>query len=140
MKGNNIYVFDTNALVSATLIKNSVNAKALDLAIETGLIAISSQLLLEFSTVLMRPKLDSYFKTIEERFEPIKKLERHGKLFKPIISIKAALDVNDNFILELAVEANATAIITGDKQLLSLDPFDGIPIINATLFLQRFEK
>ena len=40
--------------------------------------------------------------------------------------------------LSLAVAAKAECIITGDKDLLVLDPFKGILIINAADFLSSF--
>jgi predicted nucleic acid-binding protein len=36
------------------------------------------------------------------------------------------------------VEADAACIITGDKDLLVLNPFQNIPILTATEFLEKF--
>jgi len=38
----------------------------------------------------------------------------------------------------LAFEAAAACIITGDKDLLVLNPFEGIQILTATEFLNAF--
>jgi len=40
--------------------------------------------------------------------------------------------------LELAISAKASCLITGDKDLLILHPFRGIPILNAVDFINSF--
>ena len=46
-------------------------------------------------------------------------------------------DPKDNKILALAVDGRATRIVTGDNDLLSLDPFHGIRIERPDQFLER---
>jgi predicted nucleic acid-binding protein len=41
-------------------------------------------------------------------------------------------------LLELAVAGNASAVVTGDADLLVLSPFCGIPVLRAEDFLFRF--
>ena len=53
-------------------------------------------------------------------------------------TINECRDPKDNKFLELAVSAKASCIITGDKDLLELHPFRGIPILNAADFLNNF--
>ncbi|MGN6802815.1 MAG: putative toxin-antitoxin system toxin component, PIN family [Ginsengibacter sp.] len=52
--------------------------------------------------------------------------------------VNACRDPKDNKFLELAVAAKASCIITGDKDLLELHPFRGIPILTANDFLNDF--
>lgn len=47
-------------------------------------------------------------------------------------------DPKDDKFLELAKSAHADCIVTKDDDLLVLHPFDGIPILNVTDFLNRF--
>ena len=42
----------------------------------------------------------------------------------------------DNRILELAVNGDAGVIVTGDKDLLVLDPFRGVRIVTPAEFLK----
>lgn len=49
--------------------------------------------------------------------------------------IEICRDKKDNMILELAIEAQADAIISNDIDLLVLHPFQNIQIINASDFL-----
>ena len=48
-------------------------------------------------------------------------------------------DPNDDFILECAVTANADLIVTGDKDLLSLESFRGIQILTPRQYLDRID-
>jgi putative PIN family toxin of toxin-antitoxin system len=138
MKQNNCFVLDTNALISAALISTSVNARALDAALENGRFALSEPALQEFIDVIFRKKFDKYFLNDAERFEAIDKIERNAVFFLPKEIITSCRDTKDNKFLELAVAASASCIITGDKDLLVLHPFRNIPILSAAEFLATF--
>ena len=134
---NVLFVFDTNALISAHLIRKSVSAEALDKALNIGNLTFSDNTLTEFTEVLYRSKLDRYF-TSGERDEILATLTFKSVRFIPTANIKASRDSSDDMFLELAVTAEAACLISGDPDLLVLHPFRGIPIMNATDFLQNF--
>jgi uncharacterized protein len=50
--------------------------------------------------------------------------------------IAACRDPKDDKFLELAVNGHADLILTGDKDLLVLNPFREIPIVSAATFVQ----
>ena len=135
---SDLFVFDTNSLISAALITNSTSRKALDKAIDLGVIALSDQTIEELIEVLFRQKFDKYFQNDNERWSIINKIEINSKVFTPGITITDCRDPTDNKFLELAISANASCIITGDNDLLVLHPFRGIPILNAADFLNNF--
>lgn len=60
--------------------------------------------------------------------------------FYPTIQVGACSDRDDNFLLELAKTCQADFIITNDKQLLKISPFDGIEILKIGEFLDRVKK
>ena len=132
------FVFDTNVLISAALIGNSINAKALYHALNTGRIVVSAAVLSEFAEVIFRKKFDKYFLSDEERHEAVDFIAINALLYSPKININACRDPKDNKFLELAIAAEASCIITGDQDLLVLHPFDAIPIISAIDFLKLF--
>jgi len=132
-----IFVFDTNSLISANLLPGSVNRQAFDKAFETGIPVYSDATLTEFAETLIRPKFDKYI-SASKRLEAISAFEKRGQLIRVSISIDICRDPKDNKFLELAVEAGASCIITGDKDLLVLHPFENIPILSATDFLKAF--
>ena len=60
--------------------------------------------------------------------------------FLQVIGIPKALtafcrDLEDNMVLECALEGRARYIVSGDKDLLELKEFRGIRIVRATEFL-----
>ena len=67
--------------------------------------------------------------------EAIEQVERNAIIFLPMETIVDCRDLKDNKFLELAVEAKAQCVITGDKDLLVLNPFRGIPILTPADFL-----
>ena len=58
---SDIFVFDTNSLISAALVSTSVSRKTLDKAIALGELAISKETFDEVIEVLFRKKFDKYF-------------------------------------------------------------------------------
>jgi putative PIN family toxin of toxin-antitoxin system len=48
-------------------------------------------------------------------------------------------DPNDDFLLECALTGNADFIVTGDKDLLSLQSFRGIPIVTPRQYLDQID-
>ena len=50
--------------------------------------------------------------------------------------IQVFRNMKDNIFLELVVSGNASQIITGDGDLLSLNPFRGISILSPQKFLE----
>lgn len=47
-------------------------------------------------------------------------------------------DEKDNKFLELGVSGNANIIVTGDMDLLILNPFRTVEIITPDMFIERF--
>lgn len=129
------YVVDTNTLVSALLFERSRPGQAFFTARQLGQILLSRTLFTELQTVLSRKKFDRYILPDErERFLATLLLE--AMLIDVSVHIQACRDPKDDYILELAVEGNATCIITGDLDLLELSPFQSIPILTPANFLE----
>ncbi|TFF36357.1 putative toxin-antitoxin system toxin component, PIN family [Mucilaginibacter psychrotolerans] len=133
----NIFVFDTNSLISANLLPNSVTRRAYDIARKIGISVYSIDTLAEFADTFIRPKFDKYL-TIDMRLKEISAFEEKGQLINISVKINACRDSKDNKFLELAVESGASCIITGDLDLLVLNPFQNIPILTAAEFLKTF--
>ena len=133
-----IFVFDTNILISANLSPGSINRKAYDHAREIGIPVYSNSTLAEFAETLLRTKFDKYI-SIEKRLEAIAAYEKRGQLIGVSVNIDLCRDPKDNKFLGLAYEAGAACIVTGDKDLLVLNPFQDIPILTSAEFLKMFE-
>lgn len=120
-------VVDTNALVSRLLIPDSVPARAVRKAVDQAELLMSEATLDELTNVLARPKFDPYV-TVNERQEFIRLLARIVTLVPVIHPVQVCRDSRDDKFLALAVSGEANVIITGDRDLLVLNPFRNIPI------------
>ena len=128
-------VFDTNALLSALLFNRSVPQQALLWALQHGVILMSITLSEELGDVLSRPRFDRYISR-QERDEFLQALLDDSELVEIVEPIRICRDPKDDKILELAVSGNAEYIVTGDADLLALNPFRGIAIIAPAEFLR----
>lgn len=134
---NELFVFDTNTLVSALLFRSSVPTSAYDKARKLGKLTASEETYKEFCDVFLRPKFEKYV-LLKERLEFIRQLENILVFQEIKETITGCRDAKDNKFLELAVAAKASCIITGDDDLLILHPFRDIPILNASDFINHF--
>ena len=128
-------VFDTNALLSALLFNRSVPRQALLWALQHGVILMSITLSEELGDVLSRPRFDRYISR-QERDEFLQALLDESEVVEIVERIRICRDPKDYKILELAVSGNAEYIVTGDADLLTLNPFRGIAIVAPAEFLR----
>ena len=135
---SDFFVIDTTTLISASLFKNTNPRLAVNKATGLGKLVISTETLGEFMDDINRKKFDKYFLTNEERLEFFNEIEEFFSLFSPTETITDCSDPKDNKFLELALECQATCLITGDRHLLDLHPFRNIPILNPSDFLNQF--
>jgi hypothetical protein len=133
------YVFDTNVLVSAALFYESTPDRALTAALSKGSILLSQETAEELKGVLMRPKFNRYV-SIEARNLFLAALLQNAAILEPGEQIRACRDPKDDKWLEVAVAGRATCVITGDNDLLTLDPFRGIRIVTPAQFLESVAK
>lgn len=64
-------------------------------------------------------------------------LTREAEWVEVDTQITACRDPKDNKFLELAISGRASHIITGDSDLLALNPFEGIVIVPPHVFLRK---
>ena len=131
------FVFDTNVLISALLLPNSTPRIAVRRAIENGTLLQSEATLREIADVLRRDKLSRYVTPIErEAF--LRRLIEDCEIATPREAISACRDPSDNKFLELSVEGEAITLVSGDQDLLALNPFRGIDIVTPSEFVKRY--
>ena len=99
------------------------------------MILVSGVLVGELSRVLGRDRFDRYV-TREERDEFLESLIRESNLIEITEAVQVCRDPKDDQVLELAVNGNATYILTGDADLLVLNPFRGVEIVTPAEFLK----
>lgn len=134
MKIDQRFILDTNIIISAMLLKQSVARQAFDKASEEGTLLISLSTVEEVNGVLRRKQFNKYLLE-EERIEFATSLVRKASLVEITEKISECRDPKDNKFLELAISGKAVCIVSGDADLLSLHPFRGIPIVTPRQFL-----
>ncbi len=133
----NRFVVDTNVLISALLFKTSVPFRAIELAEKQGIILYSEATLNELEQVLNRKKFNKYL-SLEDRQLFLLKFISSSQLVSITENITVCRDEKDNKFLELAVSGNANIIVTGDLDLLVLNPFQAVEILTPDMFIDRF--
>jgi len=134
---NSFFVIDTNTLISAILFEHSNSTMAFNKVKRLGKIPASFETYNELCDVIVRPKFDRYV-SLKIRLVILNEI-KGLIIFQEISeSIQVCRDPKDNKFLELAIAANASCIITGDKDLLVLHPFRNVPILNAVDFIDSF--
>jgi putative PIN family toxin of toxin-antitoxin system len=134
---SNRVVLDTNVLVSAALFRESKPAKVLKEILNQGELLVSLGTLEELRNVLNRKKFDRYI-TVKDRKEFLAALIERSTLVELTAKITICRDSKDNMILELAVSGEANFIITGDEDLLTLNPFQNIQIFTPDFWFTHF--
>lgn len=131
------FVFDTNVLLSAMLSPRSDNNRAFIKAIQHDYLVYSEDTLAELEEKIYLSRLDKYV-PLPKRLAFYYKYKDTAFPTLINVQIKACRDPKDDKFLELALSANADCIVTKDQDLLVLHPYEGVPILNVTTFLNRF--
>lgn len=133
------WVIDTNVLISRFFWPEGPAAHAVRQALRTGDLLMSDATWTEFAEVLMRPKFDRFL-TIEERETILSTVGGIARRVPVTRRIRACRDPRDDKFLELAVCARASALLSGDDDLLALHPFQGIPVLGPADFILRLNE
>lgn len=134
MPSKPLYVFDANAIISALMLPGSTPRRAFDKACAQGRLLLSEPILAELDDVLCRPRFEKYIHE-DERIRFLVALLREAHVARVTETVADCRDPKDNKYLALAHEAQAACIVTGDKDLLYLNPYRGIAILTPRQFL-----
>ena len=124
---------DTNTLVSRLLLPGGTAARAVDHALALGVPLVSDDTLAELADVLSRPKFDRWV-TLAERQHFVQLLGGVARRVNITHRVQACRDPKDDKFLHVALNGEAEAIVTGDRDLLALDPFHGVRILRPADF------
>ncbi len=129
-------VIDTNIFISTFL--GSKNAKFLIKEVITGEfdLVMGTEQLNELENVLKRPKFSKYISQgeVEEFMANLSLIVTIPAIYDKIDDCR---DKKDNMILDEAVYGNAQYIITGDEDLLILNPYRWIRIMKLKDFIKE---
>lgn len=113
-----------------------VPRRALELAAQQDALAMSNDLWNELTEVLQRPRL-ARFIDAAARDAVLDLLRSTSVWFEPQQVICECRDAKDDKILELAIAADASVIVSSDDDLVTMHPWRGIHILRPAAYLQR---
>lgn len=129
-------VFDTNILISASLFKRSLPRQAVEFGLKTASCIASEETMYEVFYKICNPKFNRYASK-QQRLAFLDPVLEASEKIAITEKITACRDAGDNKFLELAICGKADWLVSGDKDLLVLNPFQGIPILTANEFLKK---
>jgi uncharacterized protein len=125
-------VVDTNIFVSAALKEASWPSVVVRWLDKFGGLLKSTVTENQVIEVLQRPHFVP--KLLPTYLDDVRRIFAKAELVTITERIAVCRDPTDDKFLELAVSGRADLIVTGDLDLLVLDPFRGIPIITPMVF------
>jgi hypothetical protein len=98
---------------------------------------VSEDTIAELFSVLSRDKFRKYI-PLTQSIDYVEWYLGISELVIVTDSVTACRDPKDDKFLALAVSGKADCIIAGDRDLLDMTEYEGIPIYRPTEFIQRF--
>jgi len=128
-------VLDTNVLVSALLVPGGIPARVLR-QFRDGLweLVISGKILEEYGEVLGRRK---FALPVDLIAGILNEVEMRAIIIIPSKRYRAVRDPDDDEFIDVAVQAAADFLISGDPDLLVLKTFQGVAIVSPSSFLAQ---
>lgn len=132
-------VLDTNVIVSGMIKAEGIPGQIMRAWRENKFILLlSPPIFEEIGRVIRQPKVVKYHKLKEEEIQDfLLDLYSASEETEEKIKVNVTKDPTDNLFLACAKEGKADYIVTGDKDFLKLEEYEGIKIINPAQFLKR---
>jgi uncharacterized protein len=134
-----LVVLDTNVIVSALLVPRGGPGRVLSEIEGRAILLASEPTLAEIREVLHRPKFEKLV-SAEARDEFIERYAGAVRVVPVSSLIRICRDPRDDKLLELAIDGKANAVVTGDQDLLILNPFRGVQILSPRAFLEALHE
>ena len=130
-------VVDTGVLVSGLIRRQGTTGEILRVLRDGRFTAIyTTPILVEIIDVLGRDSFRTkYHIELEDITALVNLVRLRGELTIPTLSVTVCRDPKDNKFLEAALAGKAEAIVSGDADLLVLNPFEEIPVLRPAEFL-----
>jgi putative PIN family toxin of toxin-antitoxin system len=131
-------VLDTNVLISAALVRDSVPARVVRWAVENTLLLFSPETFAELETRLWRPKFDPYI-GMEQRHAVLNDLAAIAEWVTVPAGVRPShsSDPDDDKFIHLALAGGAQWLISGDDDLLGIETVTGLKILTPAQALRQ---
>ena len=130
-------VLDANVLISAVLFPGVCRTIMELLGEDKVTLVLSPALLEDFLRAIEKPRLKKLLPP-DLLEEMISLIHRKAFIVEPKIKIKACRDPSDDAVLEAAIAGKAGMVVSGDKDLLTMNPFRNLAIVSPRTFLNKF--
>jgi putative PIN family toxin of toxin-antitoxin system len=127
-------VVDTNVFVSAVVLIESPPRSVVNRSLADGIVLFSEDTMRELAEVLFRPKFDRYIGR-KDREAFLNQLVAVAEFIPIVQVVRECRDPRDDKFLEVALNGRADVIITGDGDLLAMNPWRGIAIVSPKDYL-----
>jgi putative PIN family toxin of toxin-antitoxin system len=135
-------VVDTNVLLSAALSPHGVPAAFVDKVLAVGKLVFSNATFAELETRIWLPKFDRYLPM--ERRRSVLDDASAGAVWVDVPTAIAqsaySRDPMDDVFIHTALAARASRLISGDNDLLCLNPLDSLQILSPRAGLDELER
>ncbi len=132
-------VVDTNVLISAILSKGGTPSLLFDaMRIRRVTLLFSESSFDELQDRLLRPKFDRYV-SAELRRRFLAQIDAVSEYVAIAEQKMGCRDPDDDKLLETAILGDADLLISGDNDLLAMNPFQGLEICRTADALKRIE-
>lgn len=129
-----VHEIDTNVWIGRLLLAGSVSARAVDRALGECEVVVSEATVDELARVLSREKFDRYV-SVRDREEFLRRLLQVTTMVAVLSEISDCRHPKDNRFLALALDSQSECIVSGDADLLALNPWRGIDLVSPRAFL-----
>jgi uncharacterized protein len=126
-------VLDSSVLISACVSPLGSSGRAWTAARQRRFQLVTSPyIIVEVARFLRQRLLWSEEKIVRR----LKQISRVAAIVQPTTKLQVVRDVNDNPIVECAVDGQAHMIVSLDKDLLTLKVYDNIPVLHVVDLLR----
>jgi len=137
-------VLDTNVFVSSLLSTEGKPAQLLNAWREGRYVLVTSPAIIaEVVEVLESPRISKKYLIRHQDVENLVDVLKTDAVLVPgEAGVKGSVprDPRDEMFLACAIDANADCIVSGDRHLLDLQTFRGIPILTVNEFAEELEN
>jgi putative PIN family toxin of toxin-antitoxin system len=128
-----LVVIDTNVWISG-LIFGGTPASVIQLFVDGSIVVVTSEEMLSE----LRRKISQKFPLFEPQLPQLEASIREMAVLVKLgtRAVNASRDVDDNMVIETAIEGKAGYVVSGDKDLLVLAPFEGVSILSPAQFVR----
>jgi putative PIN family toxin of toxin-antitoxin system len=137
-------VLDTNVFVSSLLSTQGLPAQVLHAWREGRYMLVTSPpIIAEIVEVLESPRISKKYLIGQEDIEHLVDLLKTDTILVPgRAAVKGSVpqDPRDEVFLACAIDAKADCIVSGDRHLLDLRTYRGIPILTVNEFAEKLEN